>query len=139
MEDEPVHHQDNVSNSNSLPQPPPETCNFSGYPMMPAYPMTVGPAVVPVPIENPMENLNLGHGNLEINASSKLVRPIPVHTVPHAATITDLNLNWKSAIDPSPLTLKLSLSSDQRESPSRHSAFQAMSSFNNGDSVISVA
>lgn len=128
MEDEPgYNNQDNVSNSHSLPPPPPETRNFSGYPMMPAFPMTVGPAVVP------MENL-------DINASSKLVRPIPIHTATHAATITDLNLNWKSTIDPSPLTLKLSLTSDQRESPSRHpSAFQAMSNFNNGDSIITVA
>nr|XP_023902305.1 transcription factor MYB1R1 [Quercus suber]POE48241.1 transcription factor myb1r1 [Quercus suber] len=141
MEEEPgYNNQDNVSNSHSLPPPPPEKCNFNGYPMMPAFPMTVGPAVVPVPIENPMENLSLGHGNLDINASSKLVRPIPIHTATHAATITDLNLNWKLANDPSPLTLKLSLTSDQRESPSRHpSAFQAMPNFNNGDSIITVA
>jgi hypothetical protein len=128
------HHQDNASQSHPLP--PSEACNFGGFRMMSAFPMTVGPAVVPVPIENPMENLNLRQGNVETDAasSSNLVRPIPVHTGRRASTMSDLNLNS------SPLTLKLSLPSDQRESPSRHSAFQAMSSFNNnGDSIITVA
>ncbi|XP_062169242.1 transcription factor MYB1R1 [Alnus glutinosa] len=128
------HHQDNASQSHPLP--PSEACNFGGFPMMSAFPMTVGPAVVPVPIESPMENLNLRQGNVETNAasSSNLVHPIPVHTGHRASTMSDLNLNS------SPLTLKLSLPSDQRESPSRHSAFQAMSSFNNnGDSIITVA
>jgi len=136
------HHQDNASQSHPLPRAPPsEASNFGGFPMMSAFPMTVGPAAVPVPIENPMDNLNLGQGNVETKAdsSSKLVRPIPVHTGPHASTMSDLNLNSKPLIDSSPLTLRLSLPSDQRESPSRHSAFQAMSSFNNGDNIITVA
>jgi len=140
MEEEAGHHQDNASQSRA---PPSESCNFGGFPMMSAFPMTVGPAAVPVPIENPMENLNLGHGNLETNAaassSRNLVRPIPIHTGPRSSTMSDINLNSKPLIDSSPLTLKLSLPSDQRESPSRHSAFQAMSSFNNGDSIITVA
>lgn len=135
------HHQDTASHSHpSFPPPAPtESCNFSGFPMMGAFPMTVGPAVVP--IENPMENPTLRRVNVEINAASslKLVRPIPIHTAPHASTITELSSNSKSAVDPSRLTLKLSLPTDQRESPSRHSAFQAMPSFNNGDSIITVA
>lgn len=139
MEEEPGHHQDSASQSHPLPPPLPESCNFSGFSIMPSFPMSVGP--VSAPIENPMlENLTLGQGKVEINASlSNLVRPIPIYTAPHASTITDLSMNSKSAIDPLPLTLKLSLPSDQRESPSRHSAFQAMSSFNNGDSIITVA
>ncbi|CBI15104.3 unnamed protein product, partial [Vitis vinifera] len=73
------------------------------------------------------------------DVNTRLVRPIPVLPIPPEST--DLNLNLKSSVDPSPLSLKLSLSSNQNHpnQPSRHSAFQAMSSFNNGDSIISVA
>lgn len=131
------HQQDAASHSHpSFPPPAPtESCNFSGFPMMGAFPMTVGPAVVPI------ENPTLRQGNVEINAASslKLVHPIPIHPASHASTISEHSSNSKSAVDPSSLTLKLSLPSDQRELPSRHSAFQAMPSFNNGDSIITVA
>ncbi|CAB4280878.1 unnamed protein product [Prunus armeniaca] len=138
MDEEQVHHQNNTSQSHPLPPPPPsEACNPSGFSMVPNFPLTVGPAVLPVPIENPMGNLTLGHTNLENNASAKLVRPIALHSAPHAAAMSDLNL--KSTMDTSTLTLNLSLTMDPRESSSRHSAFQAMPSFSNGDSIISVA
>ncbi|KAJ4960911.1 hypothetical protein NE237_020821 [Protea cynaroides] len=73
-----------------------------------------------------------------------LVRPTPVLPVPPSSRMAGLNLNQKSPIDPSPLSLKLSTSPDQQPS-SRHSAFQSMSSFSTGDldsngvSIISVA
>lgn len=142
MEEVLGHHQDTTaSHPRVLPiRPSVDTCNFSMFPVIPAFPITVGPAVVPVPIVSPLENLTLGQGNGEIDAaaSSKLVRPIPVHMAPHASTLSHRSLkNMKLATDPSLLTL--SLSSGQRELPSRHSAFQAMSSFNNGDSIITVA
>ncbi|GMN45762.1 hypothetical protein TIFTF001_014951 [Ficus carica] len=138
-EDQVVHHQDNSSQSHPLPEP----CNPVGFSLVPTCPVsTVGSSVLPTPAENPMENLTLGPKNLETNSSPKLVRPIALHSIPHGTTISaDLSLNLKSAIDPSSLSLKLSMPSDPGESSSaaRHSAFQSMSSFNNGDSIITVA
>lgn len=138
MEEEQVLHQDNTSHSSLLPPPPPqsESCNPNGFSMVPIFSMTVGPAVVQVPTENPTGNLTLGQGNPG-SPSPKLVHPIALHPAPHATAISDVNLN--AAIDTSPLALNLSLSMNSRESSSRHSAFQAMSSFGNGDSIISVA
>ncbi|XP_043707308.1 transcription factor MYB1R1 [Telopea speciosissima] len=156
-EEEQVIHQENTTQADS-PPPPPMNCNI-GFPV-PAYPMTLTSTVLPstgsssssssIIIDTPMmENLEQGHGQTVLtNASSstKLVRPIPVLPVPPLSKMADLNLNQKSSIDPSPLSLKLSTSSDQQPS-SRHSAFQAMTSFgsgsgdldSNGGSIISVA
>ncbi|XP_034673768.1 transcription factor MYB1R1-like [Vitis riparia] len=136
MEEEQVlHHQENTSQSQQSPKTFSETGSGGGFPVVPAFPMPINPVVVPVPIQNPMENLTLGQNDV----NTRLVRPIPVLPIPPEST--DLNLNLKSPVDPSPLSLKLSLSSNQNHpnQPSRHSAFQAMSSFNNGDSIISVA
>ncbi|XWS51045.1 hypothetical protein CRYUN_Cryun12cG0142400 [Craigia yunnanensis] len=131
MEEEQVHQQDSATQ-------PPET---NGFPMMPtAFPMTVNPVVLPVPIENPMENLTLKGNQWNNNAAAKLTRPVPYFPAPQAS---NLNLNLNSVMDPSPLSLKLSLQSGQMDSSSsssRHSAFQVMPSFSNGDSnsIISV-
>ncbi|XVF12038.1 hypothetical protein REPUB_Repub08aG0080400 [Reevesia pubescens] len=135
-EEERVHQQENTSQ-------PPES---NGFGMLPAaFPMTVNPVVLPLPIANPMENLTLAaQGNqLNSNATAKLIRPVPIFPASHPY---DLNLNLNSSMDPSPLSLKLSLQSDQMDSSSsssssRHSAFQVMPSFSNGDSnsIISVA
>ena len=133
MEEDQAHQQENTTQ-------PPET---NGSPMMrAAFPMTVNPVVLPVSIENPMENLISAQGNQSNNniATAKLIRPVPIFPAPQAS---DLDLNLNSVIDPSPLSLKLSLQSDQVDSSSslRHSAFQVMPSFSNGDrnSIISVA
>lgn len=150
MEEEQAHCQDNKKNStapttaesHSLPPSPvPEANNGSNFCMLPAFSMTASnPVVLPVPIESPVENLSIGQGNLATTKpSANLIRPIPILPTPHATGISDLNLNLKSSGDPSPLSLKLSLPSDQREPSSRHSAFEVMSSFNNGDNIISVA
>jgi len=72
-------------------------------------------------------------------AATKLVHPIPVLPSPTASPTRALNLNQGLMIDPLPLSLKLSLSSDDQNELFRHSAFQLMSSFSNGDSSISVA
>lgn len=135
MEEDQVSHQDNTS---QLHLPMLETRNTSGFPTVPTFPMPITPVVLPVPIENPMENLTLGQGDQANNSSKMLIRPIPVLPRAPAPSATDLNLNLRSTIDPSPLSLKLSLSTNQNQS-SRHSAFQTMSSFNSGDSMISVA
>jgi hypothetical protein len=136
MEEEQVHLQDNASQSHPLPPAPPESCNPSGFPLLPTFPVNVSPAVLPVTIENPMQDLALGQGHVKNNASAKLVRPVALHSIPHSTTIADLNLNLT---DPPPLSLKLSLPMDSRESSARHSAFQGMSNFKNGDSIITVA
>ncbi|KAJ8772360.1 hypothetical protein K2173_027537 [Erythroxylum novogranatense] len=144
MEEEqaPNSQQANKKNSNSSPAcssslpSPPETSSFSA---IPSFPMATSSVVLPVPIENPMENLSLGRGNQRIKSPSILVRPIPVPPASRASPICDLNLDLKPTAEPSPLTLRLSLASNQTESSSRHSAFQATSSFNNGDNIISVA
>ncbi|XP_022735832.1 transcription factor MYB1R1-like [Durio zibethinus] len=135
MEEDQDHQQENTIQ-------PPESNGFSMMPV--AFTMTVNPAVLPVPIENPMENLTLALGNQSNNniTTEKLIRPVPIFPTPQASDL-NLNLNLNSVIDPSPLSLKLSLQSDQMDSSSssRHSAFQMMPSFSNGDSnsIIRVA
>ncbi|CAK9184733.1 unnamed protein product [Ilex paraguariensis] len=115
---------------------PPETSNISGFPVTP-FPMTVGPVLSPLKIENPIESLSQGQGH---QVSTMLVHPIPVLPMPNASRMTDLNLNQKSTAEAFPLSLKLSLSSDQNyQSEWRNSAFQVMPGFNNGDNIISVA
>ncbi|XP_050120714.1 transcription factor MYB1R1-like [Malus sylvestris] len=140
MDEEQVQHQDNISQSQLHPLPPPppsESRNAGGFSMVPNFARTVGPAVLPVHIENPMGNLALRQANPENSTSGKLVHPVALHSAPHATAISDLNLN--STTDTSTLTLNLSLSMDSREPSSRHSAFQTMPGFSNGDSMISVA
>ncbi|KAF8390310.1 hypothetical protein HHK36_024835 [Tetracentron sinense] len=132
IEEEHIHQE-----TTSQPQPPSQmNYDLRGFPVT-AFPMTLTPLVLPIAGDIPMENLTPGQGD-EMNSSTKLVRPIPVLPVPPASKMADLNLNQRSIMDPSPLSLKLSTSSDQQPAP-RHSAFQAMSSFNGGDSIISVA
>lgn len=142
MEEDQAHCQDNKNKApelHPLPPPLPEINNISNFHMMPAFPMAVNPVVLPVPIESPVENLSWGHGNPATNPSVDIIRPIPVLLTPHASGTSDFNLNLDSSLDLPPLSLKLSLPSGQKESSPKHSALQVMSSFNNGDSIISVA
>ncbi|GLU12264.1 hypothetical protein SLE2022_289590 [Rubroshorea leprosula] len=140
MEEE-ANPQENTTQSHTLLHPAPETNNISGFSIIPAFPMTVNPVVFPVSIENPMENLSLCQGNQLNNGAKRPIRPVPVFPTQQAPTVSEINLNSKANMDPSSLSLKLSLTSDQRDSPSRHSAFQVMPSFNNGDrnSIMGVA
>ncbi|KAA8540888.1 hypothetical protein F0562_024974 [Nyssa sinensis] len=126
--------QDNTNQPQVPPStlPQPATSNISGFPV------TVGTVLLPVQILNPMENLTLRQVDQVNNASTNLIRPTPVLAFPDTSTMGDLSLNQKLMIDSPQLSLKLSLSSDQNKS-SRHSAFQVMPSFNNGDSIITVA
>ncbi|XAR50118.1 hypothetical protein NMG60_11004358 [Bertholletia excelsa] len=125
-----------------LPMPPvqpsqQEIPNFAGSQALP-FPVTVGPVLVPVPIENPMEKLTLGQVDYVNHETAKLIHPIPVLPVPNTPTVADLNLNQASSMDLSPLSLNLSLSLNQSQL-SMHPPFQTMSSFNNGDGIISAA
>ncbi|KAA8542602.1 hypothetical protein F0562_023754 [Nyssa sinensis] len=131
--------QDNINQPFLQPSPlsQPETSNISGF-TVPPFPVTVGSVLLPVQIENPMESLTSGQVDQVNIASANLIRPIPIIPIPNASTMGDLHLNKKLMIDPSALSLKLSLSSDQNQSP-RHSAFHVMPNFNNGDSIITVA
>ncbi|XP_061953341.1 transcription factor MYB1R1-like [Populus nigra] len=145
-EEQQAHRQDsNINNhaspSNPLPPPPLQAnsiTNFSGVPSTPI--RTVNPSVLPLQIENPMmESQSLGQGHQFINHSTNLVRPVAVVPAVCTPAMPDLNLNLKPTADSSSLSLKLSSPFVQRESTSRSSAFQAMSSMKNGDNIITVA
>ncbi|XP_061360283.1 transcription factor MYB1R1-like [Gastrolobium bilobum] len=139
MEEEQVQNQDCVSHSQSVCPAAPETSKINGFPMMPVYQLGIGSGVISVQTGNPMEELSLGQGNMEHNALTKLVRPIPFVPEPKTSTVSDITSSSSSAVDPPTLSLGLSFSSDQRQTSSRHSALHAMPCFNNGDSIISVA
>lgn len=119
-----------------------ETPNSSGF-WVPPFPVTVGPVLFPMEIENPLENLTrLGNANQLNNTSRVLIHPIPVLPMPNPPPPrAEVNLSQKLTIENSPLYLNLSLSfnhQNQNQSSSTHSAFQVMPSFKNGDSMISV-
>ncbi|XP_039057017.1 transcription factor MYB1R1-like isoform X2 [Hibiscus syriacus] len=105
----------------------------NGIPMMPdAFPMAFNPLIQPFLTENPTENLTMAQGNQSnTNVSTANLIP-PVSSFPNPVS------------DPLSLSLKLSLQSDQTDSSSsasRHTSFQVMSNFSNGDNnnIISVA
>jgi SHAQKYF class myb-like DNA-binding protein len=108
-------------------QPPSvETNNASLFSMMPALPVTSNLLGLPVTVENSMQGVSLRQCN---------------NTSNHVSMKSNLDLNLNPCIDPSALSLKLSVPFDQREGSSRHSAYQAMPSYSKGDSnsAISVA
>ncbi|XAR65427.1 hypothetical protein NMG60_11009556 [Bertholletia excelsa] len=115
----------------------PESSNVGASQVQP-FSVNAGPVILPVQIENPLEKLTLRQVDQANLDSAQLICPIPVVPVANASSILHMNLNEKFQSDPS-LFLRLSLSSDQNLISRGHSEFQAMSSFNNGDSVISVA
>lgn len=89
--------------------------------------------VTPLPV-------TYGQGDQISKNSSIFLRPVPVLPLSNSSRIADFNLNQSSAMEASSLSLTLSLSLNQSQSSStRHSAFQVMSNFNNGESIISVA
>lgn len=111
-----------------------ETAKTNAFPVAPA----VGPIMFPAQIDKSIDNptlLRCDHGN-----SSMLVGPVPMFSMPNASTVIDLNANHNSTIEPSSLSLRLSLSLDRGQTSStRHSAYKVMSSFSNGESIIRVA
>ncbi|XP_059641568.1 transcription factor MYB1R1-like [Cornus florida] len=131
MEEEQVL-QDNTSQlvlPTATPLPQLETSNISVFSVTP-FPVAVNPV--------PSENLTLGQvDQVNNNASKNPVLPIPFLPTPDAAIVGDLNLYQKSMVDSLPLSLCLSLSSDQNQS-SRHSTVKVFSSFHNGDGIITV-
>ncbi|XP_019153403.1 PREDICTED: transcription factor MYB1R1-like [Ipomoea nil] len=82
-------------------------------------PLTVAPVLLPLQIERPMENL------VQVNNTSAiLVHPLPVVSLPCSPS---------QLLDPSSLSLKLSMSLDH--SSSMHLVFPGI----NGDTVVGVA
>ncbi|XP_038894806.1 transcription factor MYB1R1-like [Benincasa hispida] len=138
-EEEQIQVQHNSSQLQSLlPPPPPDTCTINGYhPVMPTFPLSVCPAILPVPI--PMENPTLRHENLETDTSSKQLHPLAAEVLPLSATTPEFNLNLKSTLNSGALSLNLALPSDSSNSSMKHPAFQGISSINSGDNIISVA
>ncbi|KAK7330427.1 hypothetical protein VNO77_24621 [Canavalia gladiata] len=140
MEEEQIQNQDSVSHSQPVCPAVPETSKINGFPMMPVYQLGVGSGMISARSGNTMEELTLGHGNVEHDVPTKLVRAIPGVPEPKASTVSDIvTSSSSSAVDPPTLSLGLSFSSDQRLTSSRHSALHAMPCFKNGDSIISVA
>ncbi|XP_015079146.1 transcription factor MYB1R1 [Solanum pennellii] len=129
-----------VENKQEIPVPAPatlptvETTKTNAFLVAPA----VAPIIFPVQVNKSRENPTLfrhDHGN-----SSMLVGPVPMFSMPNPSKAIDLNANHNSTIEPSSLSLRLSLSLDQGQASStRHSAYNVMSSFSNGESIIRVA
>ncbi|KAL3528278.1 hypothetical protein ACH5RR_007600 [Cinchona calisaya] len=113
--------------------------SINGFAVAP-FPVTVGPILVPVQVQNPLSNTTVCQAADFNNRPALLVHPVPVPVipVPNSAASAVINLNHRVAAEPLP-SLRLSLSPDQSHSSTRHSAFQVMSSFNNGDSSSSIA
>lgn len=111
-----------------------ETTKTNVFPVAPA----VGPIMLPAQIDKSKENptlLRRDHGN-----PSVLVGPVPMFSMPNPSTVIDLNANENSTNEPLSLSLRLSLSLDQGQASSTsHSGYKVMPSFNNGESIISVA
>ncbi|KAF8037202.1 hypothetical protein BT93_B0188 [Corymbia citriodora subsp. variegata] len=120
------------------PTVPLETSNISGFSIMPAT-VAITPVVLPIQVQNPVENLSLGQGEEFDDSPVKLVRPVPVLPAPHAPAVYDLNLSLMPPKDLSHLSLNLASPSDQSESSRRLSAFQMTPSLSKGDNTISVA
>ncbi|KAJ8536417.1 hypothetical protein K7X08_034818 [Anisodus acutangulus] len=96
---------------------------------------------LPVNFGKLIESPILRQGDQSYNGSSIFLRPVPVVApLSNSSRIAEFNLNQSSAMEASSLSLSLSLSLDQsHSSSSRHSGFQVMSNFSNGESIISVA
>ncbi|XP_057806331.1 transcription factor MYB1R1 [Salvia miltiorrhiza] len=122
------HHQES-------PLPPPTTVPLpitsngsNGFSVVP-FPVTVSPVMFT------MQSGNTAIAQTEVAKNSSptmLVCPVPC-----SSTMVDLNLRQHVVVEPSPLSLRLSLSSGQDQPAA--SAFQMMQGFKNGDSSISVA
>ncbi|CAN4088189.1 unnamed protein product [Withania somnifera] len=119
--------------------PPVETSKINAF-QVTSLPVKFGHLVLPAQIEKPIESPIHRQGADQSNSSSSIfLRPVPV-VVPqsNSSRISDFDLiNQSSAMEASSLSLTLSLSSPS--SSTKHSGYQLMSNFNNGENIISVA
>lgn len=86
-----------------------------------------------------MENITYGQDNHLNNTLDMRIQPVPVLPKHTSSSMADLSLNQNMPFGSTQLSLGLSLSLDQDPSSTRHSPFQAITSFGNGDRIISVA
>lgn len=114
-----------------------DASNMNGYTIAP-FPMAVGPILVPVQVQNPLENKNFHWVDQVQNGPTMLLHPFPVIPIATSAASTD-NINRRGEIDASALSLSLSLSSYHSQSSTRQSSFKAVANFRNGDSIVTVA
>ncbi|KAL3342951.1 hypothetical protein AABB24_026812 [Solanum stoloniferum] len=125
----------------SIPSlPPVESSKINAF-QVTSMPVNFGPVILPAQIEKPIESPILRQGSQSYynGSSSIFLRPAPVVVpISNSSRIADFNLNQSSVMETSSLSLTLSLSSPSSSS-TRHSGFQVMSSFNNGESIIRVA
>ncbi|XP_073123501.1 transcription factor MYB1R1-like [Henckelia pumila] len=121
-----------------VPPPPaalsvPLASNINGFSTVP-FPITVGPVMLSMQGGNPMGNPTPSQSDRVMNKS-----PAAMLQMPTSSTMIDLNLNQHVPFERSPISLRLSLSSGQDQLSTRDdSAFQAISSFKNGDTLITV-
>ncbi|XP_073295749.1 transcription factor MYB1R1-like [Primulina huaijiensis] len=120
------------------PVPPPTApsvplaSNINGFSTVP-FPITVGPVMLSMQSGNPMENPTSCHSD-RVNKSPVMLQ------MQTSSTMVDLNLNQQVPFEPSPISLRLSLSSGQDLLlTSDDSAFQVIPGFKNGDTLITVA
>ncbi|XP_022852538.1 transcription factor MYB1R1-like [Olea europaea var. sylvestris] len=114
--------------------PPAKTSNIGGFPGVP-----VAPVFLHLQSENSMENITYGQDNHLNNTLDMRIQPVPVLPKHTSSSMADLSLNQNMPFGSTQLSLGLSLSLDQDPSSTRHSPFQAITSFGNGDRIISVA
>ncbi|PIN05704.1 hypothetical protein CDL12_21760 [Handroanthus impetiginosus] len=104
--------------------PLPITSNVNGFSVVP-FPVTSGPVLFSMQGGNPMEI----PAHVQNNSSPMFVCPAPVLPMPTSSTALDLNSKQQIPTEPSPLSLRLSLSSGQDQpSTTRDSSFQMMPS-----------
>ncbi|XP_075480125.1 transcription factor MYB1R1-like [Primulina tabacum] len=120
------------------PVPPPTApsvplaSKINGFSPVP-FPITVGPVMLSMQGgSNPMENPSLCQSD-QVNKSPAMLQ------MQTSSTMIDLNLNQQVPFEPSPLSLRLSLSSGQDMLLTRDdSAFQVIPGFKNGVTLITV-
>ncbi|XP_075490577.1 transcription factor MYB1R1-like [Primulina tabacum] len=119
------------------PVPPPTApsvplaSNMNGFYTVP-FPVTVGPVMLSMQGGNPMENPTSCQSG-RVNKSPAMLQ------MPTSSIMIDLNLNQQVPFEPSPISLRLSLSYGQDQLLTRDNpAFQVIPGFKNGDTLITV-
>lgn len=131
MVEEPLQRKEIPSQSHSFtPSTLPEISKNKAIPIIQTLPVSFGPTPLATPIKNLMENCGPREVNTQNDGSLKLAL---------SDSIFSSNQIRHESSSAAALSLRLSLTPDQRETSSRHSTFQSIPSFNNGDGIISAA
>ncbi|KAA0057905.1 transcription factor MYB1R1 [Cucumis melo var. makuwa] len=131
MVEEPLQRKEIPSQSHSFtPSTLPEISKNKAIPIIQTLPVSFGPTPLATPTKNLMENCGPREVNTQNDGSLKLAL---------SDSIFSSNQIRHESSSAAALSLRLSLTPDQRETSSRHSTFQSIPSFNNGDGIISAA